>query len=181
MGLEEEIINEYQKLVGVHFRMNESLEKAVKILSGIISGEYNTGVIMSGRTGVGKTQLLKASITVWNRHNKIDVEYLPSSKLKTIMINSEGYSSTIDYRMPFLAIDDFGAEPERIINYGMEITPFVDIIQYRSDMVDKRKILLATTNLSPSMISDRYGDRVLSRLRGENKIILIDGDDHRIK
>lgn len=178
----DEILENYKISVGVKFVMTEYIDRAIKEYSNcIVNNNSKKGVIVSGRTGTGKTKLLETVIEVWNKYNKVDMEYLPSSKLSTVTIKSEGYNSTVDFRMPFLAIDDFGAEPEEIKYFGNSITPFIDIIQYRYDMKDKRKILFATTNLSPKMISDRYGDRVFSRLKGDNLIIKMDGEDNRKK
>ena len=183
MGLEDikqEIYTEYRRRVGSKFKDSEFIQHAIDAFANTIYNKgVNKGVIISGRTGVGKTVLLKSAVAIWDRHNKVKMEYLPSSKIPTITTKSEGYASTIDYRMPYLAIDDIGAEPEVIKLYGVGITPLVDIVQYRTDMKDRRKILFATTNLTPNMIGERYGDRVKSRLRGENKIILVKGDDNR--
>ena len=173
------ILEECKKLAHPkEFVETEFITKAIKLMVQVIRGKTDKGIILSGRTGVGKTLLLKAFNIVWNEFNNVPMEQIRASQLKTITIKSEGYA-TADYRMPFLSIDDFGSEPETIKHYGTDVTPFSDIIHYRSEMEDIRKILIATTNLSPKMIGERYGDRTLSRLKGENLIILIKGDDHR--
>lgn len=180
IDIEKELLKEYKSRVGKNFVNNEYIQRAIKEYSKCIqNNKHNKGVILSGRTGTGKTVLLESVIKVWNNHNKIKMEYIKSSKLINCTTKSEGYSNNLDFRMPFLSLDDFGAEPEEIKHYGQIITPFIDIIQYRYDMNDKRKLLFATTNLTPKMISERYGDRTLSRLKGDNLILKLDGEDNR--
>ena len=61
---------------------------------------------------------------------------------------------------PLLAIDDLGKEPGEIITYGNIVTPMVDLIEQRYKM---QLFTIATTNLLPKQIGEKYGARIADR------------------
>ena len=176
-----EIKKEIERLLGYQPTIGKTYKEAIRTLSETISNGYPYGVILIGKTGVGKTVLMNAAVNVSNKHNKLPFEEIPAHKLKSVTNPETGFSSVLDFRMPLLSIDDIGQEELTVKHYGTEYHPFQDVIQYRYEMDDKVKCLLGTTNLTPGKISERYGDRVYSRLKEECKFLLIDGKDFRLK
>lgn len=63
---------------------------------------------------------------------------------------------------PLLVIDDLGIEPPKVLIFGTERTPLIDIIHYR---YDKKMPTIITTNLDEKGIATLYGDRVEDRLK----------------
>lgn len=77
-----------------------------------------------------------------------------------------------------IIIDDIGREPENIKEYGTQKTNIADVIEGRYDnfnVIFARRTIL-TTNLDAPSITQRYGDRVASRLRETCKIIVFTED-----
>ena len=60
-----------------------------------------------------------------------------------------------------IALDDIGTE-EVIVNYGNRIEPFSEIM----DIVEKKsKMVIITSNITEKQLIDRYGMRILDRLK----------------
>lgn len=134
-------------------------------------------VVVCGDTGVGKTTVLESLRRVYSHL------YGSMTKIKAVdMINSisnkEGYIQSGQHLEDGLMIDDLGAEHDRYIEFGQEIKPFEKVIDDRSQ-VTPNGALLISTNLLPSKIKARYGDRIYSRLREGCIFINMKGKDMR--
>jgi hypothetical protein len=85
-------------------------------------------------------------------------------------------------------VDDIGTEPAVRNDFGERSSPFLNLC----DAAEKRgNLLILTANLRTTRatdrktgqpipsIEDRYGDLVLSRLRGITKVVMFQGQDMR--
>lgn len=67
-----------------------------------------------------------------------------------------------------LAIDDLGAEPREIIEYGNVLSPIIDLISYR---YEHQLPTIITSNLISQQISEVYGKRIGDRLKETTEIV----------
>lgn len=139
-------------------------------------------MLICGNTGVGKTFLMECLA-----HRVIDrgisLNFISSFNMNQLFIK---YHTTFSddknkYLAPLLQpeilmIDDLGTEP---INKNVTVEYLYTIITERLN-ADKATII--STNLMPSNILDRYGERIFSRLSFKTKslIIKMEGEDLRL-
>ena len=78
--------------------------------------------------------------------------------------------------IPLLAIDDLGKEPAEVMNYGNIINPMVELIEKRY----KRQLFtLATTNLTPRQIREKYGARMADRFNEMFNVVIFKSESYR--
>ena len=75
-----------------------------------------------------------------------------------------------------MAIDDLGAEPEKIMNYGQQCNPFAELLAFR---YENRLLTIVTTNLPSDVIRNRYGDRTADRLRHMMEVVAMPDTNYR--
>ena len=130
----------------------------------LVEGE-KSALLMAGSVGNGKTTMLNAVCRMCNKiyysnwsvarkawvwHNALDIVGGYNNELFSVCQHTE-----------WLAIDDLGQEPAEIQNYGTVVYPIRDLLLYR---YENNLLTLMTTNLKPSDLRKRYGDRVADRL-----------------
>lgn len=94
-----------------------------------------------------------------------------------LMDSTDGRYTALDYRV--LHIGDLGSEPATFQRYGNKAS-LADLIIQRSDYGYRDAPIVATTNLPWSELQ-RYGDRAVSRLRGDCiEVRLVGVPDHRM-
>lgn len=76
-----------------------------------------------------------------------------------------------------LFIDDVGTEQVEINNFGTKELPIYEIFNRR--YLDRRFLMFITTNLKPSQMEERYGDRVRDRIKEMFNVIQIKGESRR--
>jgi DNA replication protein DnaC len=75
-----------------------------------------------------------------------------------------------------LAIDDLGIEPVEVMDFGNVLCPVVDLLTKRYDM---QLFTIITTNLTPSEIREKYGDRIADRMNEMMVKIIFNNDTYR--
>lgn len=138
-------------------------------------------VLLSGPTGVGKTFALECTTSEILKKG-YTANFLTAFQLNNQFIkyhgcfdaNKQSYLN-ICLDPDLLVIDDLGTEP--MFNNVTKEYLYLVI----SERMLKHKFTLISTNLTPSNILDRYGERIFSRLFDKSKSILIriDGSDLR--
>lgn len=134
-----------------------------------------TGFMLSGNCGTGKTHLLYA----FARQNNVFVNYIIHNSeflnnLKAEFKNNENevldyYSST-----PVLFIDDFGVE--KTTEWALEQIYLLLNRRYINCLP-----IFLTTNLSISELEQKFGKRIVSRLFEMVKFLKIESFDYRKK
>ena len=141
------------------------------------------GIYFYGSAGTGKTHILYAllkrariigmEVEMWNLPEKL-------SELKSFYSNNDrgqlGESSITDEikTTSILFIDDFGAE--KVTEWNGEI--MYRLINHRYENMMQT---FFASNLSLQELSEKSGDRVVSRIAEMCDIINIDGEDKRLK
>lgn len=139
-------------------------------------------IILSGKTGVGKTFLVECFATSLIKKMFL-VSFVSAFGMNNLLL---GYHTSFDEnKQTFLdalldpdclVIDDLGTEP---ILKNVTREYLLNILSERSRM---NKPTIITTNLSPDEILARYNERIFSRLCNKRESFLahIDGDDLRL-
>ncbi len=163
---------------------NGERKKMQDILNGCIKYAENfpnddsAGLIFFGGTGLGKTHL---SAAIGNKvaSKGVSVIYESAQQIfdtvDAVRFNRLDISERKKYEnCGLLIIDDLGAEC--ITQYSVSaITSLIDL-----RIVNGRKTVIST-NLSPAMIRKTYGERLLSRLLGEFRVLQFVGKDIRMQ
>lgn len=144
-----------------------SLEKALYDVKSVLNGENKKwGVMIAGNVGTGKTTLLKAiqSFFVVMSHvgfipNGIGLRLQTSKNIAEMVIKSSVMHYAY-FNEPLLAIDDLGNDASEISNYGRNLTPIVDLLEYR---YSRKLVTFVSTNLSAKERAEKYGNRVADR------------------
>lgn len=149
------------------------------------------GILLRGNIGVGKTDILKAFAynkrlcflpvscnEIEARCRKKGIDYW-----ETFTGYVPGHGGTIEYFLqPQIGwlFDDLGTE-ETIPDYGPRFDPVEKIISQRYMLKEKMPFssLHISTNLSWKMMQERYGDRMVSRLKEMYNVITVEGTDRR--
>lgn len=143
-------------------------------------GKGSGSLLIAGPTGVGKTHLAAAAtqevllkgykglyLPVPELLSKIRAEYNDPLNPPRVLDEAK--------RTGLLVLDDLGAE--RITDWSREV--FFSLINYR---YDSKLPVIITTNLGYSALSERVGQRIISRLWGMCKYKgVIKGEDWRRK
>jgi len=152
------------------------------------------GLLVMGETGTGKTMLvslLRELSDMLGLHRPFYDGGSSRRVMKPFLWNGDthalwhmsdyidsedGRYTALSYRV--LHIGDLGSEPATFQRYGNKAS-LADLINQRSDFGYRDAPIVATTNLPWSELQ-RYGDRAVSRLRGDCiEIQLVGVPDHR--
>ncbi len=140
-----------------------------------------TNLIFIGERGTGKTFTAQAVADYFNK-NFLNALYINSFQLNDIYFKM--YKSSFSDRLicediltksDLLVIDDLGAEN---IVKGITAENLLMIISQR---LTYHKPFIITTNLTPDEISQKYGERVFSRMFGKpTRKVMFRGKDQRL-
>lgn len=153
-------------------KTDKETNKVLRTVFSWILGEYEPqkGFILTGSYGTGKSSIMKAAMSlIYEMYGKSDLypiginepKYISAKKMARIFIDGERTKINELIYTGLLGIDDFGYESREVRTFGTVVFPFEEIIMER---YDRKKIVLATTNLKPEQIEKMYGGHVLDRL-----------------
>lgn len=137
------------------------------------SRSFQKGIMLIGNVGVGKTYLMKAFINnpkqafIVKSVKKIALEFKQKdSDLSTIQLHSrvnydKGMNQLTGKNDFSWCFDDLGIE-ENMTNYGNDSNVMLDILEM---CYDNKTTVHLTTNLGFDDLVDRYGVRLLDRIK----------------
>lgn len=139
------------------------------------------GLLCLGPCGLGKTLICQNIIPVILQQN--------IQRITSVYSAQDMFDRTKEVcGNALVVVDDIGTEPAIRNDYGERSSPFLKLC----DAAEKRgNLLILTANLRTThavdkktgnpipSIEDRYGDLVLSRLRGVTKVVTFKGEDMR--
>ena len=145
----------------------------------------NVGIMMFGSNGVGKTMLAsiiikEAYVHRYTSRRVTFSDYISKYTASWGCSNNEERENLIaefyhDYKaVEFLALEEIGKE----IDSKVSLPILEDCLRYREE---RGFPTLICTNLSPEDISNKYGNSIMSLIKGNCKPIQIVGDDVRLK
>lgn len=166
------------------FCFNDDIQNQLHAMAKCLSTPTSTfGIMLCGRCGNGKSTLLKAFQQLLNYLHIskpydngeygiqiVDAKYI-AHLCKT---NYEAYLRLTIVDM--LGIDDLGTEPQEVMDYGNVYTPIIDLLTKR---YDEQLFTIITTNLTPQLIRERYGDRIADRLNEMVEKIIFKNETYR--
>lgn len=119
-----------------------------------------TSCIIAGPVGVGKTTLIRKPRMASAHEIASEYQLNGIEAVKSIINNQIAYQDLT------VIIDDIGLEQD-VKHFGNGLDPIAFIIQkiYDINQTAEKKIrLLLTTNLNKTELTEKYGQRVISRL-----------------
>lgn len=136
--------------------------------------DFNKGLLIRGKCGVGKTHLVKCI-------EKNEIRPILTLSMIDITDNVRAYG---EYEVQMgdnklLYLDDVGTEEPIVKHYGSNIAWFKEFIETIYLKSKSYSHLIISTNINFKTIEDRYGFRVASRMREMFNVIDIDGPDMR--
>lgn len=152
-------------------------------------GDLTKGIYLAGRTGCGKTwameilgYLAKEHIIRLEMHGKfssLDIYQARADEITAAFIESGDVSTFV--RRPILLINDLGTEPAEVLYMGNRVDVVRQVIERRADNDGRLTLFTSNIPMNAEELRERYGDRVVSRLRQMCNYIAITGNDKRIR
>ena len=160
-------------IYGSHFRIQKEDEELIlKLCNYIIKDvkscqkqgiDIEKNILLSGPVGCGKTSLLKLIQFIVPRQRPFEI--IPCRNI-VFGFNHLGYKIIEDYENGGnICFDDLGIEPYGS-HYGRDCNVMGEILISRYELFLKSSFKThATTNLDSKELEERYGVRVISRMR----------------
>jgi DNA replication protein DnaC len=153
---------------GVQLEMDQENEDILKQIAlwyandDRFSGNLKKGFLLHGGIGTGKTKIVdalgKMIAEVEQKHCKI----IYSVDLYKLYFNQNDVEVQKLKDRFLTIIDDLGVEATEAKYFGNIIEPFNDLLDYR---YRNNLLTIITTNLTPSEIKEKYGDRIHDRIK----------------
>jgi len=154
-------------------KIDDQTKKVLNTVFDWVLGKHEPlkGFILTGSYGNGKSSIMKAALKlVFHIYGASETypagihepKYITSKRLSRLFIDNEKVKINELIYAKLIGIDDFGYESKEVRTFGTIVFPFEEITMER---YDKKKIILATTNLTPAQIEKIYGGHVLDRLK----------------
>jgi len=137
-------------LEGVRYEPQQEYSKIIDWLK----DNQGKGLFMYGNCGRGKTKLSRYVLpAIILKYCRRIVSYYDVTELDTKVDEA--------LKRHLLSIDDIGTETVAV-NYGKKRMPFAEIM----DAVEKSdKLIIITSNLNGEDLAEKYGERVIDRIR----------------
>ena len=169
------------------FKFDENTQtNLLKLAEYLTAAAPRFGIMLSGTCGNGKTTLMYAFQRALNyladrKHfNFMDEYFKPQMRIlhacdiTDIAHDVRAFAEL--KRLPMLGIDDLGTEPAELLEFGNPIYPVIRLIEHR---YNTQSFTFITTNLTPSEIRKKYGERIADRFSEMLRVIVFQDVTYR--
>lgn len=171
-----------------NFKLDNNTQTNLLKLAEYITAEApRFGIMLSGTCGNGKSTLMRAFQRALNyladRHHFsfMDEYFTPRMTIydawDLAQLARDVKEFTSAKQKPMIGIDDLGTEPAEILEYGNPVYPIVRLIESR---YNTQSFTFITTNLTPSEIRKKYGDRIADRFNEMLHVIVFQDGSYRL-
>lgn len=146
-------------------------------------GNPNKGLYIGGKCGRGKSIFVKIlrdyaqdlGVSFKIKDKQIKANWVPQNATTFTDRYMNGDTLSDEKERAILNIEDLGIEPISSQYMGNKSEVLKNLIEYRADTDN---ITIITSNIRPDILKDRYGQRVVSRCKALNYMV-INGEDRR--
>lgn len=172
------------ELRGGTVEYDEMTTKNLRLVAETLTGDgHKFGLLLAGTCGNGKTTTMRAvqsvvkllNNTYYNRSGQRIGNRLLEAKEITQLSDKDG-QLTVYKTVPVLFLDDLGREPTEVLKYGNVSSPITELLEYR---YNQRLTTIVTTNLEPSEVRQKYGDRIADRFNEMFALVSYTGVSYR--
>lgn len=172
------------ELRGGEVQYDEMTNKNLRLVAETLAGDsHKFGLLLAGTCGNGKTTTMRAvqsvvkllNNTYYNRSGQRIGNRLLEAKEITGLSDKDG-QLTVYKTVPVLFLDDLGREPTEVLKYGNVSSPITELLEYR---YNQRLTTIVTTNLEPSEVRQKYGDRIADRFNEMFALVSYTGVSYR--
>lgn len=172
------------ELRGGTVEYDEMTTKNLRLVAETLTGDsHKFGLLLAGTCGNGKTTTMRAvqsvvkllNNTYYNRSGQRIGNLLLEAKEITQLSDKDG-QLTVYKTVPVLFLDDLGREPTEVLKYGNVSSPITELLEYR---YNQRLTTIVTTNLEPSEVRQKYGDRIADRFNEMFALVSYTGVSYR--
>lgn len=161
---------------GFDSTVEANFDQVVRYKCALRAGVARRGLCLMGNVGTGKSLAMKFINGGGYRAQSLVRLY---GKCREVFEDQCYGMPDLNVEIPVLTIDDLGAEPT-YNDFGTKLEVMDELISLREVMFDERgHITNVTTNLSEAELDDRYGPRLMSRLKKMTNIVVFTGPDRR--
>lgn len=152
------------------FVTNNQIQDILQIIE-----KNDRGVLIYGNVGSGKTFIMDVLLRIIHTQDLRKFSKVNAIDLIT-EFNLNGHDVFKKYHQKNIFFDDLGAETKGKF-YGENMEAFEKLIQIRyNEFRDFGTVTHFTTNLTKKEIFERYGERIVSRLKEMCEIIVLGGN-----
>ncbi len=157
-------------------RLDEATKANIRRTAEALTAEMpKPWLMLCGLYGNGKTTMLRALQSVVNWLDGSGLAILDAKQIvREAQADYGGYRKMCEYRR--VAVEDMGREPMEVMSFGNMMNPIVDLLEYR---YDEQMPTMISTNLMPSEIRSKYGDRIADRLNEMATVIVFKNASYR--
>lgn len=172
------------ELRGGTVEYDDMTTKNLRLVAETLAGDgHKFGLLLAGTCGNGKTTTMRAvqavvqllNNTCYNRSDMRIGNRLLEAKEITQLSDKDG-QLTVYKTVPVLFLDDLGREPTEVLKYGNVSSPITELLEYR---YNQRLTTIVTTNLEPSEVRQKYGDRIADRFNEMFALVSYTGVSYR--
>lgn len=171
------------ELRGGKVEYDEMTTKNLRLVAETLTGDgHKFGLLLAGTCGNGKTTTMRAVQSVVQLLN--NTYYRCGDGIGNRLLEAKEITQLSDkigqltaYKtVPVLFLDDLGREPTEVLKYGNVTSPITELLEYR---YNQRLTTIVTTNLEPSEIREKYGDRIADRFNEMFSLVSYTGASYR--
>lgn len=171
------------ELRGGAVQYDEMTTKNLRLVAETLAGDgHKFGLLLAGTCGNGKTTTMRAVQSVVQLLN--NTRYRSGERIGNRLLEAKEITQLSDksgqltayQTIPLLFLDDLGREPTEVMRYGNVTSPITELLEYR---YNQRLTTIVTTNLEPSEIREKYGDRIADRFNEMFALVSYTGVSYR--